>query len=187
MSQFVVLGFKAEYRGETCVDWVEIAPSGEAFERTHTWHRVKDLMPPSRVDDTRADSAAYKMMLARWDAIGPKYEAWKRNEDIPVNGTPLAAWAGVSPEQAAHLKSIGITTVEDVRDMSESAFSRLPFPNARQLPKLAGAFLSSRGEAAKDAELAEMRERMAIMEEMLAASQPEKRGPGRPRKQEEAA
>ena len=187
MSQFVVLGFKAEYRGETCVDWVEIAPSGEAFERTHTWHRVKDLMPPERVDDTRADSAAYKLMLARWEAIGPKYDAWKRNEAVPETGTPLGAWAGVSPEQAAHLRNMGIMTVEDVRDMSEGAFSRLPFPNARKLPQLAAAFLSSRGEAAKDAELAEMRERMAIMEEMIAAQMPEKRGPGRPRKQEEAA
>ncbi len=187
MSQFVVLGFKAEYRGETCVDWVEIAPSGEAFERTHTWHRVKDLMPPTRVDDTRADSAAYKLMLARWQVVGPKYEAWKRNEALPDDGTPLAAWAGVSPEQAAHLRNMGIMTVENVRDMSESAFSRLPFPNARQLPKLAEAFLSSRGEAEKDAKIAEMQERMAIMEEMLAAQMPEKRGPGRPRKQEEAA
>ncbi|MGL5737159.1 MAG: hypothetical protein ACRCYS_20045 [Beijerinckiaceae bacterium] len=187
MADFVVCGFKTEYRGERAIDWVEIAPSGEAFDRTKTWHRIKDLTPPLNVDDSRADSMAHKVMVARWNIIAPKYEAWKRKEDIPVDGLPLAAWSGVSPEQAAHLKAMGIMTVEGVRDMGEGVFARLPFPNARQLPKMAASFLSSLGEAEKDKQLAEMAERMAIMEEMLAAQMPEKRGPGRPKKEPEAA
>ena len=187
MTEFVVLGFKTEYRADKAIDMVEIAPSGEAFERTRTWHRIKDITPPEHIDETRAESMSYKVMAARWNAIAPKYEAWKRGQDIPVDGTPLAAWAGVSPEQAAHLRHMGIYTVEGVRDMGEGAIARLPFPNARKLPALAGEFLASKGEAEKDREIAEMRERMAIMEEMLAAQMPEKRGPGRPRKQEEAA
>ena len=187
MTEFVVLGFKTEYRGEKATDWVEIAPSGEAFERTRTWHRIKDITPPEHVDETRANSIGHKVLAARWAIVSPKYEAWKRGQDIPVDGTPLAAWAGVSPEQVAHLRHMGIYTVEAVRDMGEGAITRLPFPNARKLPALAGEFLASKGEAEKDREIAEMRERMAIMEEMLAAQMPEKRGPGRPRKQEEAA
>ena len=187
MADFVVCGFKTEYRGERAIDWVEIAPSGEAFDRTKTWHRIKDLTPPLNVDDSRADSMAHKVMVARWNIIAPKYEAWKRKEEIPLDGLPLAAWSGVSPEQAAHLKAMGIMTVEGVRDMTEGAFTRLPFPNAWQLPKLAASFLSSLGEAEKDRQLTEMAERMAIMEEMLAAQMPEKRGPGRPKKEPEAA
>ena len=187
MTDFVVLGFKTEYAGEKAVDWVEIAPSGEAFERTRTWHRIKDITPPEHIDATRRESIGFKVLSARWAVVAPKYDAWKRGQDIPVDGTPLAAWAGVSPEQAAHLRAMGIYTVENVRDMGEGSISRLPFPNAKQLPKLAGEFLSSKGEAEKDKMIADMQERMAIMEEMLAASQSEKRGPGRPRKQEEAA
>lgn len=187
MSQFVIIGFKTEYIGERAIDWVEIAPSGEAFDRTRTWHRIKDIKPPENVDDTRRDSMSHRIAEARWERVRPAYEAYKRGQDLPDDGTPLAAWAGVSPEQAAHLKSMGIKTVEAVRDMGEGATARLPFPNARKLPKLAGDFLSSKGEAEKDRMIAEMQERMAIMEEMIAAGQPEKRGPGRPRKQEEAA
>lgn len=187
MSDFVVIGFKTEYIGERAIDWVEIAPSGEAFDRTRTWHRIKDVTPPQNVDDTRKDSMSYKIAVARWEKIRPKYDAYKQGQDIPDDGTPLAAWAGVSPEQAAHLKAMGIKTVEAVRDMGEGATARLPFPNARKLPQLAADFLSSKGEAEKDRLIADMQERMAIMEEMLAAGQPEKRGPGRPRKQEEAA
>ncbi len=189
MSNFVIIGFKTTYAGDRATEWVEIAPSGEAFDRTRTWHRIKDIKPRGTVDDVRRDSMTFKVMQARWDHIEKAYEAWKRGQDIPDEGTPLAAWAGVSPEQAAHLINMGIRTVEGVRDMSESVFPRLPFPNTRKLPQLAADFLASKGEAAKDAELAEMRERMAIMEEMIAAGQPEKRGPGRPKKQveEEAA
>lgn len=187
MADFVVLEFKTEYKNGKETDWVLVAPPGEAFERVHTWHRVKDVMPPSEVDDTRRNSEGYQVMQARWAIIGPKYDAWKRNEALPEDGTPLAAWAGVSPEQVQVLKRMGITTVEGVRDMSESAIVKLPFPNARKLPSLAGNFLASRGDAEKDQKIAEMAERMAIMEEMLAAQMPEKRGPGRPRKQEEAA
>jgi len=185
MADFVVCGFKAEYKGDKATEWVQLAPSGEAFERTRTWHRIKDIRPPEESD--RSDSMSHKVMVARWDVIAPKYEAWKRNEDIPEDGTPLAAWSGVSVEQAAHLRAMGIKTVEGVRDMGEGAFTRLPFPNARQLPKLAGAFLASIGEAEKDRELTEMRERMAAMEEMLAEAGATKRGPGRPKKEAEAA
>ncbi len=187
---FIVLDFKTEYRGDRAIDWVEIAPSGEAFERTRTWHTVKSLQPPETVDDTRADSMSFKIMQSRWAIIGPKYDAWKRKEAIPVDGTPLAAWAGVSPEQVAHLKAMGIMTVEAVRDMSESAFTRLPFPNVRQLPNLAREYLSSKTAAEKDAEMEAMRERLAAMEEMLVermGGEPAKRGPGRPRKEPEAA
>ncbi len=187
MADFVVLGFKSEYRNDREIDWVEIAPSGEAFERTRTWHRIKDITPPAIVDETRANSIGHKVLAARWAVVEPKYRAWKAGQDIPEDGTPLAAWAGVSPEQAAHLRAMGIKTVEGVRDMNEGAIARLPFPNARKLPQLAGEFLSSKGEAEKDRMIAEMQERMAIMEEMIAAQMPEKRGPGRPKKQEEAA
>lgn len=184
----VILGFKAEYLVDgRQVDWVEIAPSGEAYERTHTWHRIKDLMPPKNVDEVRANSPAFMVLKARWAQIGPRYEAWKQGMELPESGTPLAAWAGVTQEQAQVLTRMGLMTVESVRDMSESAIVRLPFPNARKLPKLAADFLSSKGEAQKDAQIAEMQERMKIMEEMIAAQSPEKRGPGRPKKQEEAA
>lgn len=186
MSDFVIVGFKTEYKGDRATDWVEIAPSGESFERTHTWHRIADLQPRGEVDDARKSSLSYRAAVARWDRITPAYGAFKAGQDIPLDGTPLAAWAGVSPEQAALLRSMGIKTVEGVRDMGEGATARLPFPNARKLPQLAGSFLSSVGEAAKDAEIDVMRERLAALEAALAEGA-EKRGPGRPRKQESEA
>lgn len=184
MTNFVVLGFKTEYAGENAVDWVEIAPSGEAFERTHTWHRVKDITPPEKPN---MENLSHVDMVERWKVIGPKYDAYKAGLELPEDGTPLAAWSGVTPEQAKVLRGMGINTVEGVRDMSESATAKLPFPQARKLPGLAREFLDGRGKAEAQAEIEAMREKMAAMEEMLAEAMAQKRGPGRPRKEVEAA
>ena len=85
------------------------------------------------------------------------------------------------------LRRLGIKTVEDVANMSESTATKLPFPNARKLSGLAAEFLSGKSKADTEAELADMREKMLAMEEMLAEQMAEKRKPGRPRKEAEAA
>ena len=110
--------------------------------------------------------------------------AGMRAAELPVAPVAVARCGSYAEDQAALLRGMGILTVEHVRDMGENALTRLPFPGARQLPKLAGDFLSGRDTADKDRQIAEMQERMAAMEEMLESSQ--KRGPGRPRKDEAA-
>lgn len=186
-----VLEFKTEYRsaGRDPVDWVLLAPVGADFEKTQTWHRVAKVRPPEDVDDTTRDSAHYQDMAAKWSIIGPAYAAWRDGEELPQDGTPLAAWSGVTTEQAKFLKAMGIRTVEDVRDMGDAAVEKLKFPNARKLPALAKMWLEGEAVAQKDAKIAEMEERMAAMQELLEekmqAEQP-KRGPGRPKKTEAA-
>ncbi len=185
MANIRIIGFKTEYKGDRAIDWVEVAPIGENFDKVRTWHPVLKLMPPADWDETRRSSPTYIDMAAKWATIGPAYEAWKRGSEIPQDGTPLAAWSGLTVEQAALLRRMGIVTVENVRDMSEGAIAKLPFPGARQLPQLARDYLSGRGDAEKDQMIADMQERMAAMEEMLAEAT-QKRGPGRPRKDEAA-
>lgn len=178
-----VIEFKTEYAPDReAVDWVLIAPRGDAMEAVQTWHRVKDLKPRG---NEGGDIALARN--AKWDVVSPLYDAWKAGNEIPEFGTPLAAWPGVSADQAAHLKRMGLNTVEHVRDMSESAVVKLPFPDARRLPQLAKMYLEAQGEAAKDRQISEMQERMAAMEELLAEKSEAKRGPGRPRREPEAA
>ena len=183
---FRIVKFWTEYRGtKDPIDMVEIAPEGPGFEKTRTAHRVDRLRPPEDVSETARDSLHYTAMVARWNLIGPAYEAWKAGNEIPDHGTPLAAWSGVSPEQAQALRQMGITTVEAVRDAGDATLAKLHMPNARQLPKLAGDFLSGADAASKDAKIAEMEDRIAAMAEML--EERTKRGPGRPKKETEAA
>lgn len=181
-----VVEFKTEYRtGRDPVDWVLVAPAGPAYEKTRTWHPVSKIRPPEHPEQTLLESASYQDMAAKWSVIGPAYEAWKAGQEVPVDGTPLDAWSGVTKEQAKFLKAMSIRTVEEVRDMGDAAISQLRFPNARQLPKLAKEYLEGADGAAKDAKIAELEERMQAMAEML--EQQAKRGPGRPRKTESEA
>lgn len=181
----IVLSFKSEIANGKRRDWVLVAPPGQDIEKVQTWHRVSDLQPKG--DESVQDTPQYQVVKARWDVISKAYDAWLLGEEIPDNGTPLAAWAGVSQEQANYLKTMRIRTVEEVAAMTDGQMAAYPFPSARKLPSMAKGFLESRSEVEKDAKIAAMQERMDAMEEMLAASQPEKRGPGRPKKVDEAA
>ena len=194
-----VLGFETRYiknenTGQTkSIDWVEIAPAGEDFERTRTWVRVKDKMPPDTdkqgnvLTPRDKQAATYQAMQAQWNAIGPAYEAWKSGQQLPETGTPLGAWPGVTGDQAGYLKKLGVRTVEDVAEMQPDVAVGLPFPNSRRLPELARTFLDGQDAAAKEAENAALRERLAALEEALQAQIDDKPKRGRPKKEEAEA
>lgn len=183
----VVVEFTTKYKGETAVDWVLLAPRGESFQKTQTWYSIPSIDPANA--KPRLSAEMREVMHARWQIIEPAYRAWKVGQDIPEDGTPLAAWAGVTPEQAKHLRAMGIKSVEDVAAMNDSAAGKLPFPGRKQLPEMARMFLDDRGKAAVSGELAAANERIAAMEAMMVEMQAEKskRGPGRPKKEEAAA
>lgn len=171
-------------------DRVLVAPIGPAYTRTQTWHNIKNIDPEKWPVNER-DGDSYEAAVARWRVIGPAYEAWKSDNEIPTTGTPLEAWSAVTPAQVAVLKQNDVRTVEDVRDMGDNTIGALRFQNARQLPKLAADFLDSKDSVEKDAKIAHLEEQMAAMVEMLeekkqaTAEAPKKRG--RPRKTESEA
>lgn len=184
-----VIKFWTEYRvGKDPLDWVLVAPMGEEFMRTQTPHRV-DKINPENWPENKRNGASYQDAVAKWSVIGPAYDAWKRGSEIPLEGTPLEAWAGVTPEMVAALKALDVRTVEEVRDMGDGVMAKLRMPNARQLPALAGKYLEGRTAAEKDAEMAELRAQMeamrAALEERNAEDAPKRRG--RPRKEETEA
>lgn len=184
-----VLEFKTEYRvAKDPVDMVLVAPLGAEFEKTQTWHRVAKITPDPDMPEDKAGSATYQDMIAKWKVIGPAYDAWKNGNALPDDGTPLSAWSGVTAEQAKFMKSVGIRTVEEVRDMGEATVEKLRFPNARKLPALAKSWLEGENVAEKDAKILEMQAKMDAMAEMLEeqmkADKPKR---GRPPKQETEA
>lgn len=198
-----VIGFKTKYRntpnGTVPQDWVEIAPSGDAFQSVRTWHRIDHIRPPDEgdVDDRTRDSDHFAALKGRWQVVGPAYEAWKQGQEIPDEGTPLEAWSGVTPELCGHLKrNFGIRTVEELAALSPDHAVKLPHPNARALPDVASKWLGGQDSTARAEKERETEARMKAMEELIAelseknaaleADKP-KRGPGRPKKESEAA
>lgn len=123
------------------IDMVAYAPIGKAnmqtcIEAVARLAKVHPLEP-------NADNQAIVMANMRWKHIKLHYDAWKAGNEIPVTGTPLAAWPGVTSEQVQALKAMGIRTVEEIRDASDGIVARFPFPNARDMQKSAGLFLAA--------------------------------------------
>ncbi|RWH32482.1 hypothetical protein [Mesorhizobium sp.] len=154
-------------------DWVTYSPSHSPLN-TRTTERVRHLLPDPSLMGEDQDGEKLRFMTARWSQIGSAYEAFKAGREIPLNGTALAAWSGVTPEQAEVLRTAGIRTVEEVRDLPDGQLDRVRLPNMRDLRKQAGLFLANSDaakaaerEAAKDAQIAELVERQAAMEAMI--------------------
>lgn len=128
----------------------------------------------------------------------PHYEAWLKSEELPVDGTPLAAWPGISKNQADRLRNMHILTVEACAEMNDASCEHYGM-GARALKDTAKAFLLAKDKGAAAREIAELRERDTKREEEMAElrallkdateamksdeGETAKRGPGRPRKE----
>jgi hypothetical protein len=124
-----------------------------------------------------------------WPILEPAYEAWKKNQEAPVDGTPLDVWPGVTPQQVKIMRDYNLRSVEDFATAPDSVLMRMHLPGIRELQGRAQAFLKAGEGQAQIAEALSSRDRtisqlVAEVEEMKRAMQdmpqPEKRGPGRP-------
>jgi len=180
------------------VDWVAYSPIGSLQKTmlTEAVHRLAAVVP---MEGRAAINPAVQMANARWNEIKPAYEAWKSGREVPVNGTPLAAWAGITPEQAELFRMKGVRTVEDIAALTDTHKRSMGIPGLHDIIENAKRFISAQDKTVvtkaleqKDAEIASLKDQMAEMAEMmkeLVASKPDapkKRGRP-PKAQEEAA
>src|SRR5277367_2492786 len=54
-----------------------------------------------------------------------QYEAWKKDEELPINGFPVKNWAAASPAEVKMLIDLHIVTVEQCSQMTEEAMQRI--------------------------------------------------------------
>lgn len=187
-----ILGFRTTYHkvpGKTELvarDWVRYSPTHDP--RAVTEEMVKVLRPPENPEEDTSPNAALKVgyMQALWNQVEPAYKAWQQGNEIPIDGTPLAAWAGVTPEQIKVLNQSSIKTVQAVANMTESQMNKVMLPNIRNLKQTAIEYLESREKVAQAEEVADLKAKLEALTEMMAERQDEevvaKRGPGRPPK-----
>lgn len=199
------------------IDHVAYGPIG-SLDKTvipDTIARLQKLQPLEG-----SQNPAVHMAHARWAAIEPAYKAWKAGQEAPINGTPLAAWNALTPEQAEVFKRNDIKTVEDISMLTDAHISRFPLPGLKELIKQAKNFIDAAEQTRfsakltekdheiatlraenqdRDSQVNELMEKVKALAELVAAqqqveeasepgSEPARRGPGRPRKdQAEAA
>lgn len=208
-------GFWTDYRPDPenkgkmkGVDMVNIGPMVGGLNPPVTPMRIADLRRVMPMKGMANENPTILMSNAIWDYIRPAYEKFKAGEEIPVDGTPLAAWNRLSQKQADILRAHGFYTVEQIRGMTDANMEKFPIPRPRELKQQAEMFLASADQAHFSALMAEKEQtitaqgeqieeqRLQVVElqkqmaQMMAAIQgrsdddtpPAKRGPGRPPK-----
>lgn len=171
-------------------DMVEYGPIGAAG-RHHVTERIDIL---SGAPSNPGANPGMRAAKALWEFIKPRYEAWKNNQDLPTEGTPLAAWNHLTQQQAEILRVNGVRSVEDCAQLTDTHFTRIPIPNLRSIVEAAKKFLDSKDVnkftsemAAKDETIAALTARVEQLAEMVAAQQDEPKRRGRPPKVEQEA
>jgi hypothetical protein len=161
MSTIRVVKFWTKFKpdgqgGMKGIDMVEYCAVGKANMATTvaTVSSLGKLLPL----DAGEDNPAIKMAHMRWNSIKPQYDAWKHGNEIPLNGIALAAWPGVTSDQAEVLRHIGLRTVEEIAEASDSIITKIPFPGARELRLSAQAFLKSADKAKVASEITKLAE-----------------------------
>lgn len=145
-----------------------------------------------RIVDAKRD------LTGLWDVIGPHYDAWKKGEELPEGGTPLAAWNGCTAAMAKTLKSFDIRTVEDIAELTEAMVQKIGLGGLYPVRLAAKRWVEASATrdiaealGEKDEQIQAMQEQMAEMMALIRQrgdniEEPVKRRPGRPRRDEGA-
>lgn len=177
-------------------------PDGETRARDLvTWRKAGDAMGTTcdqwvdRIKPTRKRPHG----SLEWAVIGPAYEAWLHGQSAPVEGTPLEVWNGLSSDEVDLLRTrLHVHTVEQFAKLNDTAIRQSPIPQTRERIERAKRFLEAQENTAhiqkamseRDAKIHELEEKLRALTEDVQPDMPQepaKRGPGRPRKNPEAA
>lgn len=109
------------------VDYIIIVPLGsggkEQIEQVYAdW--LEQRKRETGRHEIRTGDSSIPMFASRFpdewlDKIEKGYAAWKAGQEIPVEGTPLAQWAVLSPAQRQQLIGMGIQTVEQLSQLPD--------------------------------------------------------------------
>lgn len=179
------------------VDMVEYSPIG-SIQKTSIPKSIKEISSVIPLEGKGAHNPAVLMAHARWNAIKPYYEAWKAGREVPVDGTPLAVWSGLTPEQAELFKMKGVKTVEQIAALTDTHKQSMGIPGLHGIIDNAKRFLTAQEKSVvtdalvkKDAEIAALTAQMAELIEMVKEAKsgdaPAVKRRGRPPKSEQAA
>lgn len=147
-------------------DYVKYGPP-LAADRLVVEARVERLLKAPRPvnGNNIAENAAY----TRAQFIRPLYEAWKRGEELPETGTPLAACNFLRAEDVAVLKMAGVRTAEELAGMLDTNLAQVKLPQMREKRAQAKRFLEAQDTNKAAAKLAAQSEEIAELKAQMQA------------------
>ncbi len=94
------------------------------------------------------------------------YEAWKEGHEIPLNGTDLKNWPGVTPAQLKTCQAATIRTIEDLASANADSIRKLGMGGVALMEK-AKAYLDAAGGNKASEEIAAMQIKMESLQEAI--------------------
>lgn len=112
-----------------------------------------------------------------WLVLKPYYDNWKAGKTAPIDGTPLAAWPGATPQLVKALEPYHMRSVEDLANLTDATLDKVPVPSLRAFRIQAKAYVDAqkttavvaRDLAAKDTKIAEQDREIAELKELVQA------------------
>lgn len=147
-------------------DWVEYCKPGASAKAT-TKSQVAKLKQFRFVGQSSKDHTA-QMAQARWLAIEPHYTAWRNGQELPEDGTPLAAWSHMNEHQITALAGAGIRTMEQLADALDSQLDMVALPNRHLLRKTAKDWLENRNVEVARQENEKAQAKIRVLEEAVS-------------------
>lgn len=178
------------------VDWVKWAKRGDL----NSMAVVEKVARVSRPMQSMSDEGQLEPNPI-WTAIEGQFDAWKKGQEVPADGTSLDAWSALSKAQAKAFKDAGFACIEHIAAIEDSGMGKVRLPDTRRLRDLARAYVAHRNQnapieaafAKQGSEIADLKaqlaEATAALQRLAAPddeAEPPRRGPGRPRKVEQA-
>lgn len=155
---------------------VEYGPLGS--DKTRVVAIVEKLKPKLEIGMDVQPGSAVEAAMVKWQFIEPLYKRWLEGQSITPDGTPLAAWSGVGPEQAEALRRRDIFTVQQLSELSDTHVMQYGIAGLRVLRDNAKRFVQTLGTvhfeealAEKDIEIAGLRDTLSEMQQMMRQMQ----------------
>lgn len=187
-----MVDYTAMNKGVTPVFFIEPIPDDKATEAAGAVRMREQEMVRIVVAGDMLNIATSPVTEELKVRFAFQYDAWKvKRQEMHIEGTPLKNWPMISAIRIAEFNAVGIFSVENLAAVSDTNIGKLA--DGRIWREKAIAWLESAEKNGAAAKYAAENERLRgdiedlqkQVSELVAAS--EKRGPGRPRKEQEAA
>lgn len=187
------IDYAAMNKGITPVFFIEPVPDQKATDAAGAVRMYEQEMVRIHVAGDMLNVHCSPVMDEHKERFAAAYAAFKSKGSRHIEGTPLKHWPMITALRIAEFEAMGIFSVENLRDTSDTNIQKLA--DGRIWREKAKGWLESAEKNGASAKFAAENERLRNdMEEMrrqiaeLSAQieKPEKRGPGRPRKDEAA-
>ena len=134
--------------------WIDHEPIGETGEMRAIewvrWAKKGSGMGSMAASVEEKVDRIRKHNPANWAVLEPAYNAWKKGEEEPVNGTPLEILSFLSKQQVMYFKSMHLRTAEDLAELTDGDLGKLGM-GAQDIRRKAKAFVHAKENEGKTA------------------------------------